>query len=386
MVRHQVDRNDGDHQGHTGEQADPVLAREHVVKSVGDQQAQRRLGDRQAQAEEGEGGFQGDGGGHLHRRDNDQRRQAVGQQVAEHNARSGQGQHLRGLDVFAAPLDHRRAAHGARVVSPLHGDQRDDDLAGALPEQGQQHQGDQNRREGELDVGNAHQHAIGTPAHVGGQHADHRADQQGDEGGRGAHQQRDAQAVEDAGEHVAALVIRTEDRRLAVAQLRARFQARVHDVQLRQVIRVLRRDPRREDGDEQHHQQHQRAQHGQAAGAKVADEAFEGGLFHTCFGQFARPGFCLVRIPWLFGSGSVCIDEAAHRHRRGEQNAVEKAHEAERPGMFGLAAPGGVEAHDHSAGQRRADQHRQAHIHRAGVGMRHDQQRDPGQAAAGDEI
>ena len=64
-------------------EADPVLAREQVLEAVGDEQPDRGLGDRQAQAQERERRLELDRVRDLHRGHDDERRQAVGQQVAE---------------------------------------------------------------------------------------------------------------------------------------------------------------------------------------------------------------------------------------------------------------------------------------------------------------
>ena len=79
--------DDRDQQRDAGEEADPVLAAHHVFEAVGDQQAERRLGDGQADAEEGERRLERDRVRHLHRQHHDQRRQAVRQQVVQHDAR-----------------------------------------------------------------------------------------------------------------------------------------------------------------------------------------------------------------------------------------------------------------------------------------------------------
>jgi hypothetical protein len=65
-------------------------------------------------------------------------------------------------------LDERGAAHGPRVVRPLHGDERGDDLARALPQHGDQDQRDQDRRERELDVDDAHDERLDAAADVRG--------------------------------------------------------------------------------------------------------------------------------------------------------------------------------------------------------------------------
>src|SRR4029077_19041483 len=73
-VAHQVDAHDGGEQRQAGIEADPVLARQHVLEAVGDQQAERRLGERQADAEEGKRGFERDRVRGLQRADHDHRR------------------------------------------------------------------------------------------------------------------------------------------------------------------------------------------------------------------------------------------------------------------------------------------------------------------------
>mgnify|MGYP000210990401 CR=1 FL=1 len=55
--------------------------------------------------------------------------------MAKKDARRTQTEQARGFDVLLARLDQRRAARGARVIRPLHGGQRGDDLADALTEQ-----------------------------------------------------------------------------------------------------------------------------------------------------------------------------------------------------------------------------------------------------------
>src|SRR3546814_7180810 len=88
-----------------------LLAGEHVIIAVGDQQTERRLGDRDPDAEERQCRLQRDGMRHLHRRDHDKRRQAVGQQVAEHDASVREGEAGGGIDVLLAALDQGTAAY-----------------------------------------------------------------------------------------------------------------------------------------------------------------------------------------------------------------------------------------------------------------------------------
>ena len=122
----------------------------------------------------------------------------------------------RRLDVFLAPLDQRRAAHGARVVGPLHRDQRDDDLVDALAQDREQDQRDQDRRERQLDVDDAHDQRLDPAADIGRDQARPRCRWRARSPcSIDADAERDAQAVEDRRQHVAALVVGAEPERAA---------------------------------------------------------------------------------------------------------------------------------------------------------------------------
>src|SRR6185312_921985 len=86
MVAREVDADDGDRQRHAGEEADPVAARQQELEAVGDQHAERRLGHRHADAEERQRRLESDRAGERDGGDHDQRRHAVRQHVAEHDA------------------------------------------------------------------------------------------------------------------------------------------------------------------------------------------------------------------------------------------------------------------------------------------------------------
>jgi hypothetical protein len=73
---------------------------------------------------------------------------------------------------------------GAGVVRPLHRHQRDDDLVHALAQHREQHKGDQDRRERQLDVGDAHDHRVGEAAEVRRGETEHQADREGEERAR----------------------------------------------------------------------------------------------------------------------------------------------------------------------------------------------------------
>src|SRR5918999_4906818 len=165
-VADEVDAHDRGEERDARVEADPVLARQHVLEAIGDQQAERGLGERQADAEERERRLERDGVRGLQGADHDHRGDHIGQEMAKDDARGRQGKAMRGLDVLLAPLDERRAAHGARVVGPLHQDQRDHHLVRAAAEDRHQDQRDEDGGEGELGIDQAHDERLEPAAAV----------------------------------------------------------------------------------------------------------------------------------------------------------------------------------------------------------------------------
>ena len=110
---------------------------------------------------------------------------------------------------------------------------------------------DQDRGEGQLHVGDAHHHRVDDAAEIAGEQAQRDADAGGEEDAEEADGQRDPQPVGDGRKQVAALLVGPEQvgRR---AQVRPdRRQARVEQVELRRVERVLRRDHAGEDREQE---------------------------------------------------------------------------------------------------------------------------------------
>ena len=97
----------------------------------------------QADAKKGQSGLQRDRTGGLYRSDNDQGRHAVGQYVAEDDARLRDAKALRRFDVLFATFDKRRRADRAGVVSPLGDYEREDDLVNAFSQGCDHHQRDE---------------------------------------------------------------------------------------------------------------------------------------------------------------------------------------------------------------------------------------------------
>ncbi|MNT05587.1 hypothetical protein D3C72_1402120 [compost metagenome] len=235
------------------------------MKAVGNQQAQRRFGHRHAQAQKAQRGLQRDGAGNLQRSDDDQRRQAVGQDVAHHDAPAGNVLAARGFHIFTPALHQRLAASRAGVVGPLQNHQREHHVAHALAKVCQDHHCHQDGGEREDQVDQPHDDGVGSPTGIGGQQAQQRTHDTRDECGAHTHHQADAQAVQNGGIQIAALAVGAQHVAEGVQTVgRARWQAGVEHIELLQVIGVLRRDPgRHERGQNQHHGHHQ-AKHRQA--------------------------------------------------------------------------------------------------------------------------
>ena len=160
--------------------------------------------------------------------------------MPEDDARPRQREAAGGVDVFAPALDQRRAADGSRVIGPLHADERDHHLVDAFAENGHQNERDQDGGKRQLNIDEPHQTGIDRPAEISGDHAERRANHEGDAGGHDADEQAQAQAVENGGQHVTTLVIGPQQKQVAGEAARARGELVVHDRQLREIVGILR--------------------------------------------------------------------------------------------------------------------------------------------------
>ena len=298
LVGHQVDRDDRQQERHARIEADPVFAGQHVLEAVGDQQPDRRLGDRQPQTEERERRLELDRVGDLDRCHNDQRWHAVGQQVAQHDAGARQ------RDTCAASMysfcrSTSARADRARVVRPLDRDQRDDDLVDALtPSIASTHQGDQDRGKGSWMSARRMIPASTKRAEVRRRQSQRETDRQRQHRARDAHEERDADAVEDRRQHVAALVVGAEPVGLAGgSRALSGRELGIEHVELREVVGVLRRDERRrqrERADEHEERQpHDREATLEELGAKRRHGASAAASARPCAAVGGR------RRPWL---------------------------------------------------------------------------------------
>ena len=195
----------------------------------------------------------------LHRANDDQRRQAVRQDVAEHDPCVAQSEATRRFDVLLLALDQRRTADRARIVGPLHRNERDDDLVDALAEDRDQHQRDQDRWKGKLKVDDTHDDRLDPPADVGREQPDAGPDHHRQKAGEHTDRERDPEPVEDGAVQVAPGAVGAQPERVAVKTFRTGRLTGIQNGHLREVIGVLRRDPGRQQGEQyDHRKQHQR--------------------------------------------------------------------------------------------------------------------------------
>src|SRR4029077_1593045 len=80
-------------------------------------------------------------------------------------------------------------------------------------------------------------------------------------------------------EHVPALIVRAENIRVSDHRFRARRQAPVHDVELREVIGILRRDPTREDRQQRDDHENRQAKQREVRPGEFGDETAERRFF-----------------------------------------------------------------------------------------------------------
>ena len=139
-----------------------------------------------------------------------QRRDAVGQDVAEHDPAGRRAERDRRLDVgLLADRQHQRA-HQARDARDLGDGDGDDHRADAGAPQRHQRDGEQDGGNRHQAVHHAHQRPV-QPAQVAGAQAEHDAEGERQRRGGDADQQRHARAVEHAAVDVAAEGVRAHE-------------------------------------------------------------------------------------------------------------------------------------------------------------------------------
>ena len=168
-----------------------------------------------------------------------------------------------GLDEFAMLQRHGLAAHDARHVQPLHRADRDEDQEDVPAEEHGQQDDEEHEGQGIEDIDDAHHHIVDRAADIAGDRAIDHADHQADDRGQDADHQRDARAVQRAGEQVAAVGIRAEV--IAVGPVGRRA-----DILPRDIVHGMGRDIGRQDGKRADDDQHDQAAHGGAVAHQPA--------------------------------------------------------------------------------------------------------------------
>jgi len=117
----------------------------------------------------------------------------------------------RGVDELSLAQGEHLSTHEAGDGHPGRGCEHDHrrDERGAVERD--QHQGEEQARDGEHHVGRAHQQRVDPAAREAGRQADRGADDQRDQRGHRPDAQRDTRPVEQAAEHVAAEAVRPQE-------------------------------------------------------------------------------------------------------------------------------------------------------------------------------
>ncbi|GCC47961.1 hypothetical protein chiPu_0031914, partial [Chiloscyllium punctatum] len=202
------------------ERDDPPFAGEQIVVADPDQGAERGHGVGHAGAEERQRRLGDDREREVDGGDDEDRAHRIRQHVPQHDFLRRQADQLRRRHIILVLLDHHRSAHGAGILHPEAEADRDDQhaerahLVEPVAEQrlgdAINQQCDQDRRKGELHVGDPHDHAVDHAAEIAGDQPEGDAERAGEDHAGQADRKRDAQAVEDRREHVAALLVGAE--------------------------------------------------------------------------------------------------------------------------------------------------------------------------------
>ncbi len=286
-VAEQVDPHHGHEERRAGEEREPV-ASVHELPALRQHAAPGGDRQRDAESQEGEAGLGQDGPRHAERRHHDERGADVRQHVAAHDRREGDAEGARGVHERLLPGGQRLGAHDPRVGDPVPEAHDQHDVADAGPQHTDHGDGQEDEREGELHVGEAHDGVVpGAPAHAG-QEAEAGADRAGEEHGREADQDRGLGPVDHAAQDVPAELVGAQDRQRPVGRAARRSREARQEVLL---VRIRRRQPRRRDGARRDDQEDRRAE----AGASRREQ--DAGPAPRAPRLGARPG----RRRWLGG-------------------------------------------------------------------------------------
>ena len=220
------------------------------------------------------------------------------------NGRAAAPDELGSQHIVFLLFHHDRATHGARVLHPVRqADGNDDDVHGHVvavalgqhaacnTEDQQRHQ---NHGEGELHIGNAHEHGVKPATGIARNQAQWHANDERQRHSSHTHNHRHAQAVEDGGVHVTPLVIGTQRVEHLTHALAPGGREGIHQVQIGRFKRVVQRQQRCKYSG-----QHQQSHH--ASGYLHQTRSSKGALDGRVTGFPARRfyGISHLRAPYF---------------------------------------------------------------------------------------
>src|SRR3989304_6190064 len=212
-----------------------------------------------AEAQERQRRFHHDYPCHVQRGHDEPGGEGVGENVPDEPPPIPASERDRGLDELPLAQRQHFPPHDPRVDDPARHPDDDDDIPEAGPEHADHRDRQQDERERQLDVGQAHEHVVHPPAEVAGDEPDGHP-----EGPRNGHrgapdQERDAGAVDDPRQDVAAQVVGPQQVHPPRGVLPARRPEPMDEVLLQGIGgRDQRRDDGAHDDDEDDRQAEQR--------------------------------------------------------------------------------------------------------------------------------
>ena len=206
-VAEQIGAEHDQHDRQGGEDAG-IPCRCDIVAGVGDHFAPGRNQGGYAEAEKAEGRLGEDHRAEGKRGGNDDGRDRVGQDVAEHDAHIRGADGAGGLDKVALADAEHLTAYEAGIADPGADAEEEDDIEKSAADEGDGGDQEDKKGDGGLGIGDPHDDVAGEAAAVACDQAQDDADGQPQDGSGCANQQRDARTDENAAENVAPDVIR----------------------------------------------------------------------------------------------------------------------------------------------------------------------------------
>jgi hypothetical protein len=253
-VAYEVEGEDAEGKSGGGEE-DEVGGFEEVGAGVVEHGSPGRGGGLDAEAEEAQGGFGKHGGGHSYGGLYDERLHDVGQDVVQHEAEVVSAERTGGLDELALLHGDDLRADEAGVVDPTGEREREDEVEEVGAEEGYEGDGEEDAGHREEGVGDIDvDEGVCRAAVETGDGTENQAERERESDDGDCDDERDAGAVEGAGEDIAAEFVGTEP--MACGG----WNEACAEVEL---CGVVMREQRREDGADEKNQQDSDAGDGQ---------------------------------------------------------------------------------------------------------------------------